>query len=128
MPIPLVPVQISESEAKVMEVLWEESPLAAEQVVARLAASESWQAATVKTLLNRLLKKKAIAAEAEGRRYLYRPTMSREDYVSQASRSLLDRLFGGKVAPLVSHFAEQRKLSKRDIAALRRLLDELDNN
>ena len=123
-----MPVQISESEAKVMEVLWEESPLAAEQVVARLAASESWQATTVKTLLNRLLKKEAITAEAEGRRYLYRPSVSREAYVSQASRSLLDRLFGGKVAPLVSHFAEQRKLSKRDIAELRRLLDELDRD
>jgi BlaI family transcriptional regulator, penicillinase repressor len=123
-----IPMQISESEAKVMEVLWEDNPLTAEQVVARLSESESWQAATVKTLLNRLLKKEAIAAEAEGRRYLYRPTVSREAYVSQASRSLLDRLFGGKVAPLVSHFAEQRKLSKRDIAELRRLLDELDHD
>lgn len=120
-------LQISESEAKVMEVLWSDSPLTADQIVARLAAAESWQAATVKTLLNRLLNKGAIDAEAEGRRYLYRPLVSREDYVSQASGSLLDRLFGGKVAPLVSHFAEQRKLSKRDIAELRRLLDELDN-
>jgi len=111
-----------------MEVLWEDHPLSAEQVVARLSQSESWQAATVKTLLNRLLKKEAIAAEAEGRRYLYRPQVSREDYVSQASRSLLDRLFGGKVAPLVSHFAEQKKLSKRDITELRRLLDELDHD
>lgn len=122
------PIQISESEAKVMEALWDESPLTAEQVVSRLADSESWQAATVKTLLNRLLKKEAIEAETEGRRYLYRPLISRAEYVSQASRSLLDRLFGGKVAPLVSHFAEQRKLSKRDIAELRRLLDELERD
>ncbi len=121
-------MQISESEAKVMQVLWEQSPRTAEQVMEKLAGSESWQVSTVKTLLNRLLTKGAIAAEAEGRRYLYRPLLSRRDYVASESRSLLDRLFDGKVAPLVSHFAEQRKLSKRDIAELRRVLKELDHD
>jgi predicted transcriptional regulator len=122
-----MPVQISESEAKVMQVLWDESPLGAEQVAERLANNESWQTSTVKTLLNRLLKKGAVSADADGRRYLYRPLLSRRVYVASESRSLLDRLFDGKVAPLVSHFAEQRKLTKRDVIELRRLLDELDN-
>jgi predicted transcriptional regulator len=122
-----MPVQISESEAKVMQVLWDESPLGAEQVAERLANNESWQTSTVKTLLNRLLKKGAVSADADGRRYLYRPLLSRRVYVASESRSLLDRLFDGKVAPLVSHFAEQRKLTKRDVTELRRLLDELDN-
>ncbi len=122
------PIQISEAEARVMQVLWDRHPLSSEQVVDMLAASESWQASTVKTLLNRLLKKGAIAAVAEGRRYLYRPVLSRRAYVADESRSLLDRLFGGKVAPLVSHFAEQRKLTKRDLAELRRLLDELERD
>lgn len=110
-----------------MQVLWDESPLGAEQVAEKLATNESWQASTVKTLLNRLLKKGAISADADGRRFLYRPTLSRCTYVASESRSLLDRLFDGKVAPLVSHFAEQRKLTKRDVTELRRLLDELDN-
>jgi len=111
-----------------MQVLWEQGPLLAEHVMAKLAESESWQSSTVKTLLNRLLNKGAIAAEAEGRRYLYRPLLSRHTYVASESRSLLNRLFDGKVAPLVSHFAEQKKLSKRDLAELRRLLDELDHD
>jgi BlaI family transcriptional regulator, penicillinase repressor len=119
-------VPISESEAKVMQVLWDEHPLGADQIIERLSG-ETWQAATVKTLINRLLNKGAIAADAEGRRYLYRPLLSRQAYVNEASSSLVDRLFGGKVAPLVSHFAEQRKLTKRDVAELRRLLDELDH-
>lgn len=122
------PIQISESEAKVMQVLWDKSPLGADQVIEKLAGSESWQASTVKTLLNRLLNKGAVAAEADGRRFLYRPTLSRQDYVASESRSLVDRLFGGKVAPLVSHFAEQKKLTKRDLNELRRLLDELDHD
>lgn len=120
------PISISESEAKVMQVLWDDNPLGADQIIAKLSSTESWQATTIKTLINRLLKKEAIVAEADGRRYLYHPKLSRRDYIGSESRSLVDRLFDGKVAPLVSHFAEQRKLTKRDVAELRRLLDELD--
>ncbi len=119
-------IQISDAEAKVMQTLWDEHPLGADQIVEKLQSSEQWQATTIKTLINRLLKKQAISAEAEGRRYLYRPLLSRRDYVARESRFLLDRLFDGKVAPLVSHFADQRKLTKRDLIELRRLLDELD--
>lgn len=120
-------MQVSEAEAVVMQALWRESPLAAEDVVAAVAAGQGWQEATVKTLLNRLLKKGAIRAERDGRRYLYAPVLRREDWLREESQGLLDRLFGGRVAPLVAHFSEQRKLSKKDVAELRRLLEELDD-
>lgn len=120
-------MQISDAESVVMQALWRESPLAAEDVVAVVAADQGWQEATVKTLLNRLLKKGAISAEREGRRYLYAPVLKREDWLRQESQGLLDRLFGGRVAPLVAHFSEQQKLSKKDVAELRRLLEELDD-
>ena len=118
---------ISDAESQVMQVLWERHPLGADEVVAALADSTDWQESTVKTLLNRLLKKRAIAAEREGRRYLYRPLLKRKDYVDAASASLLDRLFGGRVAPLVAHFSERRKLGKKDIAELKRLIEEIDH-
>lgn len=120
-------MQISEAESIVMEELWRESPRSAEDIAQATAASQDWQVATVKTLLNRLLTKKAIAAEQDGRRYLYRPLLKRADYVHASSKSLLDRLFEGRVAPLVAHFSERKKLSKKDIAELRRLIEEIDN-
>ncbi len=120
-------MQISEAESVVMDVLWRTHPLGAEEVVAALADSRHWQEATIKTLLNRLLNKGAIAAEKEGRRYLYSPRLKREDWVLEESRGLLDRLFDGRVAPLVAHFSEQRKLSRKDIAELRKLLEEIDD-
>jgi predicted transcriptional regulator len=116
---------ISEAEAVVMEVLWRSSPRSAEEILAEVGPAQQWQEGTVKSLLNRLLKKKAVKAERDGRRYLYAPLLSRGKYVSQESKGLLDRLFDGRVAPLVAHFSEQRKLSKKDIAELRRLLEEL---
>lgn len=120
-------MQISEAESVVMEVLWARSPQSAEEVVDALAGRQEWQEATIKTLLNRLLNKGAIAAEKEGRRYLYSPRLKREDWVLEESRGLLDRLFDGRVAPLVAHFSEQRKLSRKDIAELRKLLEEIDD-
>lgn len=119
-------MQISEAESVVMDVLWQRSPLAAEEVVAALAPRQDWQEATVKTLLNRLLNKGAIEADKDGRRYLYRPLLRREDWVLDESESLLARLFDGRVAPLVAHFSEHRKLSAQDVAELRRLVDALD--
>jgi BlaI family transcriptional regulator, penicillinase repressor len=118
---------ISEAEAVIMEVLWQQAPRSAEEILAEVGARQDWQEGTVKSLLNRLLTKKAAKAEREGRRYLYSPRLTREQYVSQESKGLLDRLFDGRVAPLVAHFSEQRKLSKKDIAELRRLLQELDD-
>jgi len=120
-------MSISDAESLVMDVLWNDYPLSAEEVVAALAKTTDWQEPTIKTLLNRLLNKGAIAAERDGRRYLYRPLLSRADYVHSESKSLLDRLFDGRVAPLVAHFSERRKLSKKDIAELKRLIGEIDN-
>ena len=120
-------MSISDAESLVMEVLWNEHPLSSDDVVAALADSTNWREPTVKSLLNRLLKKRAIAAERDGRRYLYRPLLKRADYVHAQSKGLLDRLFGGRVAPLVAHFSEHHKLGKKDIAELRRLIEELDD-
>ena len=125
-------MQVSEAESVVMEVLWKaeaggHAPLAAEDVVAALARSQDWQEATIKTLLNRLLKKGAIQASKDGRRYLYAPVLKRKDWLLDESEGLLQRLFDGRVAPLVAHFSRHRKLSRKDIAELRRLLEELDD-
>ena len=120
-------MQISEAESVVMDVLWLRSPLAAEDIVIALADSREWQEPTIKTLLNRLLNKGAIQAAKEGRRYLYSPVLSRDAWLAEQSAGLVDRLFGGRVAPLVAHFSEQRKLSSADIAELKRLITELDN-
>lgn len=121
-------MQISEAESIVMDVLWRRQPLAAEEVVAALAEARHWQEATIKTLLNRLLTKGAISAEKIGRRYLYTPVLRREAWVMGESQGLLERLFDGRVAPLVAHFSEHRKLTRKDIAELRKLLEEIDDD
>ena len=120
-------MSISDSEAVVMEVLWAGHPLAAEDVVARLAGRADWAEPTIKTLLNRLLRKGAVRAERDGRRYLYSPVLTRDAWVASQSEGVLDRLFGGRVAPLVAHFSARGLLCQADIDELRRLVEELDD-
>lgn len=120
-------MRISDAESVVMQVLWAASPLAAEDVFAAVAGDQGWQEPTVKTLLNRLLKKGAISAERDGRRYLYAPVLTREAWLRQESESVLDRLFGGRIAPMVAHFSAGGRVSRKDLAELRRLLEDLDD-
>jgi predicted transcriptional regulator len=120
-------MQISEAESQVMEVLWQRHPQAADEVIAALSARTDWAEPTIKTLLNRLLRKGAIQAARDGRRYLYSPRLQRQDWLAQQSESFVDRLFGGRVAPLVAHFSDQRKLSAKDIAELKRLIAEIED-
>ena len=121
-------MRISAAESLVMEALWRKSPLSAEEIAAMLGPEQDWSDKTVKTLLNRLLTKKAVAAARDGRRYLYSPLIDRAAYVQSESRGLVDRLFDGKLAPLVSHFADTKQLSSEDIAELKRLIAELDDD
>jgi predicted transcriptional regulator len=118
---------ITDAESVVMEILWRQSPVPTETVVAALEGEQHWQEATIKTLLNRLLKKKAIRATKDGRRFLYSPVVTRDEWLLSVSKGLLDRLFAGRVAPLAAHFSRHGKLTKRDIADLKRLIAEIDD-
>lgn len=117
---------ISEAEAQVMDVLWRHSPLGTDDIAKALESQQDWQLATVKTLVNRLLTKGAISAEKDGRRYLYTPVLQRDAWLKEQSMGLVDRLFDGRLAPLVAHFSSHRKLKKADIEALRQILKEHD--
>ena len=117
---------ISDAEAQVMQVLWDRHPRSADEVVAALAPSTDWAEPTVKTLLNRLLNKGAIEAARDGRRYLYSPLLQREDWQAEESRSLLERAFDGRLAPMLTHFSRHEKLSDKDIRELRQLVDAIE--
>lgn len=108
-----------------MEVLWADSPLGATEVAKRVESSRGWNIRTVKTLLSRLLQKGVLEHQEDGRRYLYQPAIPREDYVAQESGKLIDRMFGGRVTPLVAHLAERDRLTPRDIEEIEQILREL---
>ena len=118
--------RITDAELDVMEALWGAAePLTAADVAERIGASRGWSLATVKTMLSRLAGKGIISHREDGRRFLYAPAIRREAYVGNESRRFVDRLFGGRLSPLVARLAEEDALDDEDIAAIEALLKEL---
>jgi len=121
-------INISVAESQVMEALWRKSPLTPEEIIAATGPANDWAAGTVRTLITRLLRKKALAGARKDGAYVYRPLISRTDYVQAESKNLLDRLFQGQVAPLVAHFAQHRALTPSDIRKLKKLIAEMEDD
>lgn len=117
--------KITDAEMRVLQLLWDESQLGASEVAGRLPQSLGWSLTTVKTLLSRLVAKGVVAATPEGRRFLYRPLVRREEVAAGQAGGLLDRLFGGRVSPLVAQLAEQGAIDPDDLAELEALVRKL---
>lgn len=121
-------MRISSAESQIMDALWRRGALTKDEIVAEVGPVNDWAEGTVRTLINRLVKKSAIAGEKAEGRFAYRPLVERDAYVLSESRGLLDRLFEGEVTPLVAHFARHRALSSDDVKKLKRLIAELDHD
>ena len=119
---------ITLAESRVMDVLWAQGPTGMDELIEIVAQPQGWGPATVRTLVNRLLKRKAIRSERVDGRVRYVPLLQRADYVQAESQGLLDRLFDGSLTPLVAHFAQHRALKPDEIRRLRKLLDEIDDD
>ena len=117
--------RISDAEHAVMEALWHESPLSAVDVCERVCKERDWSMPTVKTLLGRLVTKGVVETQADGRRFLYTPLVARADYLGSESKLLVERLFGGRAAPLIAHLAESEALTDEDLTEIEELLKEL---
>ena len=115
--------RISEAEWEVMDVIWDAASATADDVVQQLASKHAWSAQTVKTMINRLVKKAALEFTVEGKHYLYRPRVSRATCVRHAGRSFLSRVFSGRTAPMLAHFLKTAKLSPDEIEELKQMLN-----
>jgi BlaI family penicillinase repressor len=114
--------RISEAEWIVMEVVWRKSPITALEVVQELTGHKQWQDQTIRTMLRRLIAKKALTYQAKGKVFYYKPAVSRENCVRTESRSFLGRVLGGAVQPLLVQLVQEAELSPAEIAELRRIL------
>jgi BlaI family transcriptional regulator, penicillinase repressor len=117
-------MQISDAEWVLMNLIWNSSPIEAAEVVEQLAAANDWSAATVKSMLHRLVRKGALSTEQFGKKYLYRPAVRRDACVRTASRSFLQRVFNGDATPALIHFVKNAKLSPEDVEEIRALLEQ----
>jgi BlaI family penicillinase repressor len=121
-----IAASISDAEVVVMQQLWAESPLSAQEVIERLRRHGTVHPKTIKTLINRLLNKGALRYKEESRKYLYIPVVKKTDFYRIKTESFLNKFFDGELSPLVSFFSSQKKLSEKQIEELKQLVDKLE--
>ena len=121
-------LRISEAESQVMEIVWRDGAAGSDTILRELGEPNGWAETTTRTLITRLLRKKALASSRDGGRVIYRPLIARTDYVRAESQSLLDRLFDGGVGPFVAQFAESKALTARDIEIMKELLAGIEDD
>lgn len=116
--------KISETEWKVMKIIWNNPYITANEVVDILDNYVEWKPKTVKTLLNRLLNKGVIHFEKEGREYKYYPLVSEEECIKEENKSFLDRVYNGAFKTMIANFIENQNLTKEDIDDLKKILEK----
>ena len=114
--------RVSESEKIVMEVLWQKSPLSSIDVAEHLIG-QGWNEKTVRTFLNRLVKKQVVGYKKSGRQYLYSPLVERGAFLSEQSTGFLERVFKGDMKELLTTFVQNKKLSQQELDHLKELLE-----
>lgn len=112
--------EISEAEHQVMKVIWTDNPTTAMEITKELTKTTAWKLNTIKTFINRLLKKGAIGYEKSGKEYSYYPLIGEADFVKTESRLFLNRIFGGAMKPMLVTMAENEDLTLEDIEELKR--------
>jgi BlaI family transcriptional regulator, penicillinase repressor len=116
--------RLTETEWEIMRIIWERHPITATEIVkALIAADPTWHPKTTRAFLNRLAQKKVLRYESQGRSYVYEPLVSERECVAAASESFLERVFGGSLQPMLAHFVEQRRITKKDLQDLNDLLE-----
>lgn len=117
---------ITEAEWKIMKLLWRKAPQPAYDLAQWLSKTEGWDPRTVKTLLNRLLKKGALAYEPYKNLYLYSPAVAEADCVRAETESFLEQIFDGSVSTMMLHMAENNRLSREEIQELKQIIDRME--
>ncbi len=119
-------VELTRAEWALMQCLWEHGRASATEVQKLLTDQQGWAYSTVKTMLDRMVEKGVVTANRVGNVYEYTPKLRRQSAVGRIVDDMFDRVLEGSLSPLVSRLIESRKLSAKDVAELRAMLDKYD--
>jgi predicted transcriptional regulator len=115
---------LGELQYAIMRVLWDEREASAARVLEALPAKHQRAPTTIATMLTKMERKGVVAHRVEGRVFVYRPTVSREDVHRTMVGDLMDRLFEGDVTALVSHLLTEQEVDRGELSRLSRLIAE----
>jgi len=118
---------VTETEFSILNALWQQGPLTVREIVEAVYHQHTHSLhASVKSLLERLADKGFVDCQRHGVAHQFSATVAREDFVAQQLQLLADTNFGGSLAPLMSSLVDNVKLSSKDRAAIRKIIEKIE--
>lgn len=119
--------KISEAEWQILKIIWNKPKITSTEIIKELENKEAWKSSTIKSLINRLLNKNAIAFEKLGKEYLYYAVVEESECIIKESKSFLNRVFDGSINSMLINFVKSEKLSQTEIEELKSTLNDEEN-
>lgn len=120
--------KISDAEWEVMKIIWSSPKIKSSEIINELNDKSSWTSSTIKSLINRLLKKEAISFEKKSKEYYYYPLVLESDCIKEESKSFIKRVFNGSLNSMLVNFVKSESLSDEEIEELREILNSSKNS
>jgi len=120
-------MKLSDAEWQIMNALWKKHPATARELMEEIPPGNDWAYTTVKTMLTRLISKNAVSEHKRGNTSVYEPLVSQQKARNGALKSLVDKVLGGTLEPVMHYLIEEKKLSEKERRKLIQLLEEMDN-
>ena len=115
-------IHLSDNEWRIMQVLWDGAPRTLRQICDAVRSDAGWTKHAVISFLKRLQAKGAVRVEEREPARLYYPLIAEKDALGQETRTVLDRVYRGDVALMVSNAVSQKDVTERDIEELMDIL------
>ncbi len=111
-------------QLRIMKVLWKKGRATAREITEALCRRQEIAHSTVQTLLRKLEAKRAVDHDAEDRTFVFYPLVTEEANTRSATRDLIARVFDGSPSGLVAYLVKNERLSRKELARIRKLIQE----
>jgi BlaI family penicillinase repressor len=119
--------RLSPLQLAILQTLWQLQEATVAQVLEALPYQADLAYTTVATMLRRLEERKLVTHREDGRTYVYQAVLLQQDVAGDMAKDLIDRLFEGSLARMVSHLLTSSEISSAELAKLEKLLAQRKN-
>ncbi len=119
-------ITLSDGEWKIMKLLWDSAPASLREITNALEDETGWSRPTIHVMLKRLMAKGAIGLDDSGKLQKYYPIIKHQDVAPEETKSFLNRVYNGSVGMLFTALTQKNRLSAKEIAELRQILDDAE--
>lgn len=115
---------ITESELKIMNILWEEYPLTSNEIIDKLDGYNDWSCTTIRTFISRLVNKSAIRIDITKKDYLYYPNISHKNFLKKQNKSFLNTVYNGSCDLLFKYLIEDDSITDEELDKFEKIIEK----